>query len=880
MKKAHQKFFYLCYRHWTLLLAGLAIIVCGPHVYAETQSKITASERLSGRSMGPLVEIFEDKEALLTIDQVADPAALLPWKKSSVDNPSFGFTKAAIWLRFKFDPAGWKKATWMVSVSYPPLDDVALYSPTEQGYTASVTGDRYAFDARELLTHSYAFLLNSGQGSERYYYMRIKADGAVVVPIKIWMLKDFIVNQTGELIIYGMYFGIAVSMLLYNLGILIAFREKIYLYYVVYIASNCIYQLSIDGLTQRFAWPDLPFINNYAVPFFLMLGSLSLTLFSISLLQIKRYFSRFYGVVKGLAVVCVIGIVLTFVASYSVSIKVATFTGVSLCVILMIASIGCYFNGNKAARFYIIAFSWFLVGIFLFGLKTIGFIPHNVLTHNASQIGSALEMILLSLALGDRVRFRNEFNHAQILNLNEELTQRSDEIEKEYHDKTRAIKKIIENVKSSFVMVDENLNVMEGFSLSCRDMFPHIKAKMPFVELLGLQEKEQLDLCDILTAMLDKEASHPASFSKFVKRYTVGERIIDVQPALVRYADSDEVNFLFTFTDATYAIELEQAAAKNSRIVKVLSDFGWFCGVMGHVRKEMQRLRALPKPDPMEAEALLGAFECYLAVYKIEAFTPALEQIKRGGIPLHSALENLELVMQKFAKENELFFDVKNNQDMEALFHVYDRDLNDLVASDKNSSQVQRWIMSRIELPVSHYFGFLEEVALQQAKAHHKKVILTYDSKQLLKYGPAFETLSLNLINLLDFLIQFSVPDHGGMIKLNITTNLNTHVFKLQDDGGGLDLTSLSRIALEKRLLSPSDMALISSRDMCSLIFDEQFSRLSRQEMRGFPGLGLYSVKKVLEQWGGMIRVESTSSLGTVFTIVVPKGERLTEKAA
>jgi diguanylate cyclase (GGDEF)-like protein len=51
-----------------------------------------------------------------------------------------------------------------------------------------------------------------------------------------------------------------------------------------------------------------------------------------------------------------------------------------------------------------IAWAVLLSGVLVYMGKTFGWLPHNALTHNAFQIGSLLEMMLLSLALAHRVR--------------------------------------------------------------------------------------------------------------------------------------------------------------------------------------------------------------------------------------------------------------------------------------------------------------------------------------------------------------------------------------------------------------------------------------------------------------------------------------------
>jgi uncharacterized membrane protein len=62
-----------------------------------------------------------------------------------------------------------------------------------------------------------------------------------------------------------------------------------------------------------------------------------------------------------------------------------------------------WWRGLRVARYFIIAWSAFLLGGLVNTLMVLGYLPNVFLTMYASQIGSALEVALLSLALADRI---------------------------------------------------------------------------------------------------------------------------------------------------------------------------------------------------------------------------------------------------------------------------------------------------------------------------------------------------------------------------------------------------------------------------------------------------------------------------------------------
>ncbi|MFP3335643.1 7TM-DISM domain-containing protein, partial [Pseudomonas sp. SIMBA_064] len=67
------------------------------------------------------------------------------------------------------------------------------------------------------------------------------------------------------------------------------------------------------------------------------------------------------------------------------------------------AGLYAWWRGLRVARWFIIAWTAFLLGGLVNTLMVLGHLPNVFITMYASQLGSALEVALLSLALADRI---------------------------------------------------------------------------------------------------------------------------------------------------------------------------------------------------------------------------------------------------------------------------------------------------------------------------------------------------------------------------------------------------------------------------------------------------------------------------------------------
>ena len=106
---------------------------------------------------------------------------------------------------------------------------------------------------------------------------------------------------------------------------------------------------------------------------------------------------------------------LSFFLPYSVGVKAIAFSGLSAIVLVLSGSCLAWLRGDYAARYFVIAWFAFLLGALVY-CGAIGVVPTSFFTEFGVQIGSALEVMLLTFALGDKMNQllieRDEANRA------------------------------------------------------------------------------------------------------------------------------------------------------------------------------------------------------------------------------------------------------------------------------------------------------------------------------------------------------------------------------------------------------------------------------------------------------------------------------------
>jgi signal transduction histidine kinase/CheY-like chemotaxis protein len=158
----------------------------------------------------------------------------------------------------------------------------------------------------------------------------------------------------------------------------------------------------------EYFWPNNPWWANAATPFFIGCAGLFGSQFARSFLQTAKHSRWLDRLLLGLIVFGAVVVGLSLMTSYALALRLATTLALLFTVVIFAAGIFAWVRGLRVARYFIIAWSAFLLGGVINTLMVLGYLPNTFLTMYASQIGSAIEVALLSLALADRINAMRE----------------------------------------------------------------------------------------------------------------------------------------------------------------------------------------------------------------------------------------------------------------------------------------------------------------------------------------------------------------------------------------------------------------------------------------------------------------------------------------
>lgn len=391
-----------------LVYAPILVVLAGILWIAGRDSKLIQGRDYFKIQPGQ-ISYFEDHQGLREIDFVASNDELFTPITAGTD-PNFGFNNAAIWLKFEVRGNMIQDQLKILEVKNPLLNEIKLYGRDgSEIWEAGSSGDETNFSSRPMNTRNYAFPIELPSNQIREYFLKVRSGGEqLFVPLTIWSADAMAIRDNEDQLARGSYFGLILFVLLFNLFVYFIIREKSSLYYVYYNFFLFLLQLSLGGYAFQYLWPGSPYLTNIANPLFASLSVFALVRFSQHFLELKKHFPKVNRIYHYLGFVLLLNAGLSLIwlpAPFYVSVLVVNGLALLLNVAIIPTAIGVLKKGYKPARIFLAGFLLLILTVFGFILTNAGVIHSDFYADYGLLIGSASEVILLSLAIV--VRFKS-----------------------------------------------------------------------------------------------------------------------------------------------------------------------------------------------------------------------------------------------------------------------------------------------------------------------------------------------------------------------------------------------------------------------------------------------------------------------------------------
>ncbi len=338
----------------------------------------------------------------------ADAALAAVARGETVELPdnqsSFGFSDKARWFSLEVLNVDHSGQHWLLVIEQPRIDEILVVTRDTSGRVAEhLVGDRVEFSARSV-GHRYPNVaLEIAPGSALQILIGVRSTSSLQLPLRLYQPAELWAASYHEQAGLGIYYGILIALFLYNLAVLASIRDASYAYYLAYLGAFGLFMLAFNGYGFLYLWPGQPIWASAALP--VSLGAVLCTslLFARSFLDLRRRVPR---VSRAFDWVVPLFALLTLFAFSPWQLLVTKLLNVGMIVFGIVVTMSAVISGRSGYRpawYFLLAWGLLIAGGVALPLSSFGLLPRSTLTEFGLQIGSALEMLLLSFSLAYRI---------------------------------------------------------------------------------------------------------------------------------------------------------------------------------------------------------------------------------------------------------------------------------------------------------------------------------------------------------------------------------------------------------------------------------------------------------------------------------------------
>ncbi|HQP48867.1 MAG TPA: 7TM diverse intracellular signaling domain-containing protein [Spirochaetota bacterium] len=351
-------------------------------------------------------------------------------------------------------------------------------------------------------------------------------------------------------------------MIIYNLFVYIFIKDKDYLFYVLYQFVHMMFQISYLGLGYYFIWSYFPTIEKHSMPFILGIGCISVLIFSKSFLKIAKYNILNIIFIIFITINCMVT-ASTFANIY-IPLIILNYLNLISILLMIISAFYCIKKGFSSAWYFVISWMVFLAGSVLIVLKNLGIVESNYFTNYSMQFGSAIEVIVMSIALSDKINVmkqEKELAQEEVITIQRSY---SDSLEKTVNERTYELEiernklhrrnKIMENEIALARKIQESLIPEGNPAAYISSMYkPMEEVGGDFYDFIKLDDSDRIG---IFLSDVSGHGVHAAFITSMIKTILLqaGDRIYDPAGLLLYMNEVLQGQTAGNFVTAFYGI--------------------------------------------------------------------------------------------------------------------------------------------------------------------------------------------------------------------------------------------------------------------------------------------------------------------------------------
>jgi len=407
-----------------------------------------------------LLPYFYDETKKLKIKDIANE----DFSKYVSSSFSLGYLNGNSWFRLSLKN-NTENSQFILTLKEYFYNEVNLYE-YDKGWIKTNNGLLTPLGNRDLKEIKPSFNINIKKGETKTFYIQINSNYSHFGQFSIYDYDRYIsFYKLFNVMPYIFLLGVLTLIFIFNLYSFYILKQRVYLYYLIYIACFAFYIFKSSGFI---VYTGLEVYNEkFQAASFLII---SLILFSSKFLEVKKYLpSVYYGLNTFMFLLMVL--TLFIFVSFDPWFKYMTVLAVFSLLTLFISSIYIWLKVNTKLKYYVFTMVLYLSSVILLILMINGFISNNVYIRYGFLIASFIEVIVFTLLLlnkfyeiqNEKLNIQNEilvmkekneqFLGYEVLKRTKEISKINTELEGLANQRKLLFQELCHRVKNNFQVI-------------------------------------------------------------------------------------------------------------------------------------------------------------------------------------------------------------------------------------------------------------------------------------------------------------------------------------------------------------------------------------------------------------------------------------------
>lgn len=371
---------------------------------AWSEPVIELDQHLSMQHLGGRMALLVDPSRALTAAQVAAP----PWSErfhtATPMELQRGYSADSHWLRMTFRSLAPAPQSVFLRLSRT-LDHAELYSVGPAGPALMQReGSALPFAQRQIPEDQLVFNLLLEPGKEQRYLLHVQGADAISLNATVWSTRAFVDSGQHLATATGVYYGVMLAMILYNLFVFLSLRERAYLFYVIFQVGFTLMQAALDRTAARYLFPEVAGWTAKAEIVFAGLALFGAIRFADEFLEIAAHLPRLHQALRLLAIGGILLLLCGLVSSHSYVQQAGSVFVIGASLSLLLVGILAWWRGSRDAPIFLVAWTALLLNNMVeIATATVASVSF-ALPVQTMRVLSVTEAMLLSLGLAARIR--------------------------------------------------------------------------------------------------------------------------------------------------------------------------------------------------------------------------------------------------------------------------------------------------------------------------------------------------------------------------------------------------------------------------------------------------------------------------------------------